>query len=95
MTLLNGEAVIGSPHNTCGVGGLQSSPDVRNQQRTEHIQQPAWAVNVAFTCSFYENEGARASCQHLTLRNCGGLPASTTTVKNANDLLEQPTQAFT
>ena len=40
------------------VGRLQSSPDDRNQQRTEHIQQPAWAVNVPFTCTFYEKEGA-------------------------------------
>ena len=48
-----------------------------------------------FTCTFYEKEGARASCQHVTLRNCRGLPATTTTVKNGNDLLEEPAQAFT
>ena len=34
------------------VRGLQSSPDVRNQQRTEHTQQPTRAVNVPFTCIF-------------------------------------------
>ena len=71
--------------NCPNCGGLQSFSDVRNQQRTEHIQRPAWAVNVPFTCTFYEKEGARASCQHVNLRNCGGLPASTTTLKNAND----------
>ena len=49
----------------------------------------------AVTCTLHEKEGARASCQHVTLRNCRGLPASTTTVKNGNDLLEEPAQAFT
>ena len=72
------------------VGGLQSSPDVRNQQRTEGIQQPARAVNVPFTSTFYEKEGARASCQHVTMRNCRGLPASTTTVKNGNHTVGTP-----
>ena len=76
-------------------GGVQSSPDVRNQQRTEHMQQPAWAVNVPLTCTFDEKEGARVFCQHVTQCNRGGLPASITTLKNANDLLEQPAQGFT
>ena len=40
--------------------------------------------SLAVTCTFYEKEGAHASYQHVTLCNCGGLPASTRTVKNAN-----------
>ena len=39
---------------------------------------------------FLGKEGARASCQHVTLRNCRGVPASTTTVKNANDTVGRP-----
>ena len=46
--------------------------------------------SLAVTCTFYEKEGARASCQHDTLCNCGGLPASTTTVKNANPTVGTP-----
>ena len=52
--------------------GIAELPDVRNQQRTEHIQQLVWAV-MAATCTFYEKEGARASCRHDTLCNFGGL----------------------
>ena len=64
-------------------GGLQSYLDVRNQRRTEQKNNQL-LQSLAVTCTFYEKEGARASCQQDTLCNCGGLPTSTTTVKNAN-----------
>ena len=38
--------------NFANVGGLQSSSDARNQQRAEHTQQPARAVNVLLHAPF-------------------------------------------
>ena len=52
-----------------------------NRERSTYNNQ--LEQSLAVTCTFHEKEGARASCQRVTLCNCGGLPASTTTVKNA------------
>ena len=55
----------------------------RRQESTENGAQTTTSLSSqrAITCTFYEKEGARVSHQHVTLCNCGGLPASTTTVK--------------
>ena len=61
--------------------GIAQLSDVRNHQLERS------------TCchmTFYEKEGAHALCQHVTLCNCGGLPALTTTVKNANHTVGRP-----
>ena len=59
-----------------------------NRERSTYNNQ--LEQSLAVTCTFYEKEGARAFCQHVTLCNCGGLPASTTTVKNANPKVGTP-----
>ena len=44
-------------------GAIADSPDVRNQQRTEHTQQPTWAVNVPFIAL---SRKGRSACLLLT-----------------------------
>ena len=68
--------------------GFENPMSGINRERSTYNNQ--LEQSLAVTCTFYEKEGARAFCQHVTLCNCGGLPASTTTVKNANPKVGKP-----
>ena len=57
------------------VGGLQDYIDVRNQQRTEQKNNQLLSHQLSHVPSTKRKE---------RVPNCGGLPTSTTTVKNAN-----------
>ena len=62
----------------------------RRQESTENGAQTTTSLSGqgAVTCTFYENQAAHASYQHVTLCNCGGLPASTRTLKNPNHTVD-------
>ena len=75
--------------------GLWGSAELsRRQESTENGAYATTSLGSqrAVDSTFDEKEGARVFCQHVTLCNRGGFLASTTTLKNANDLLEQPAQ---